>query len=68
MCLTCGCLNPTDSHGDQRNITINQLQKAAMAQKIGLADVIKNFIRTLPVVVKNWKTYNHASEVQDKGN
>lgn len=57
MCLTCGCLNPTDNHGDQRNITIDNFKKAADAQKIGLMDAIKNFLRTLPVVIKNWKSY-----------
>lgn len=37
-----------------------------MAQNIRLIDVINNFLRTLPVVVKNWKTYNNSSEIPNK--
>lgn len=66
MCMSCGCLNPTDSHGDERNITVNHLREAANAQKIGLMDVIKNFIKTLPVVIKNWHTYAASADLEKK--
>jgi len=58
MCMNCGCLNPTESHGDQRNITIDTLKKAGEANNMNLAEVLKNFVRTLPVVLKNWKNYS----------
>lgn len=57
MCITCGCLNPTDNHGDERNITIRHLQKAGEAQKISIIAVLKNILKTLPVIIKNIKTY-----------
>ena len=57
MCVSCGCGNLTESHGDQRNITIDTLKKAAEAQGIGLKDVLKNIIQSIPVIIKNWKTY-----------
>lgn len=66
MCLTCGCLNPTDDHGDQRNITITDMQKAADVQDISLLQAFKNFVKTLPVVIKNWKTYSLSSPVRKK--
>jgi len=31
MCVSCGCGSPNDKHGDQRNITLNDLDQAAKA-------------------------------------
>lgn len=57
MCITCGCLNPTDNHGDERNITVKQLQNAGEAQGITFIQVLKNILKTLPVLIKNIKSY-----------
>ncbi|HJX06619.1 MAG TPA: hypothetical protein VJ736_00985 [Actinomycetota bacterium] len=34
MCMTCGCGEPNDDHGDKANITYDQLQSAAEAANI----------------------------------
>ncbi len=39
MCASCGCATPNDNHGDDRNITLDQLQGAAEAAKISLGEV-----------------------------
>lgn len=31
MCLSCGCKKPNDDHGDNRNITMKDLEQAAQA-------------------------------------
>ena len=32
MCLSCGCGEPHDNHGDSRHITLEMLQAAAAAE------------------------------------
>jgi hypothetical protein len=34
MCLSCGCGEPNEKHGDDRNITMEDMQKAAQASNI----------------------------------
>jgi len=34
MCMICGCGKPNDQHGDEANITYDQLQAAAEAANI----------------------------------
>jgi hypothetical protein len=42
MCVSCGCNTPNDDHGDDRNITMNDLQEAGQAAGIPLEDVVRN--------------------------
>ena len=42
MCVSCGCGKLNDNHGDERNITIDQIQKAASAAGFSPSDVVKN--------------------------
>lgn len=49
MCLTCGCGRPNDDHGVEDNITLDDLQAAADAQKISLNEAAQNFVTTLDV-------------------
>jgi hypothetical protein len=43
MCLSCGCNEPDDDHGDERNITTKSLEAAAKAGEVGsTAEVVKN--------------------------
>lgn len=51
MCLTCGCSEPNNSHGDTRNITLNDLARSGDAQGIALGQVIINLIKSLKLVV-----------------
>lgn len=42
MCISCGCNEPEESHGDERNITVATLQRAAAASNLTIQDVVKN--------------------------
>ena len=41
MCVTCGCGRYEDSHGDERNVTVASLQRAADASNQTLRDVLQ---------------------------
>jgi hypothetical protein len=42
MCMTCGCGEPHDDHGDRRNLTYDAFKKAADASKISVKEAVKN--------------------------
>ncbi len=42
MCVSCNCGKPNDNHGDPRNITMDQLDKAAQAIGKSPKDVAQN--------------------------
>ena len=42
MCASCGCQKWEDSHGDQRNITLNELRQAADAAGVDMQRVVEN--------------------------
>ena len=42
MCLTCGCGRPHETHGNPDNITYEDLEKAAKAGEVSVADAAKN--------------------------
>jgi hypothetical protein len=44
MCASCGCGKPNDTHGDQRHITLDQVQQAAAASNITPKEVAKNLM------------------------
>jgi 8-oxo-dGTP pyrophosphatase MutT (NUDIX family) len=46
-CLTCGCHEPFNSHGDHRHITLDELQAAADASNISLDEAADNVDETL---------------------
>ena len=41
MCISCGCGKFEDSHGDERNITVASLQRAAAASNLTMQEVLK---------------------------
>ena len=47
MCVSCGCNKPNDKHGDDRHITMEQLEKAASAAGKSTADVAKNIQKSV---------------------
>jgi hypothetical protein len=47
MCMSCGCGEPHEDHGDARNITYSDLKKAADASKIPVKKAVKNIEATL---------------------
>jgi hypothetical protein len=42
MCLSCGCGKSNDTHGDDRNITQDDLNRAAQAANISPQQVAQN--------------------------
>ena len=50
MCLTCGCGEPHEDHGDPANITYEDLKKAADAAEISVDDALKNVQETVKKV------------------
>jgi hypothetical protein len=42
MCLTCGCGQPHEDHGNPDNFTYEDLEKAAEAGEVSVADAVKN--------------------------
>jgi hypothetical protein len=47
MCLTCGCGEPNESHGDDAHITYDQFKKAADAAEISVDEAATNLQETL---------------------
>lgn len=42
MCISCGCGKYEDSHGDERNLTVSSLQRAAAAGNLTMDQVLQN--------------------------
>ncbi len=42
MCMSCGCKQPDERHGDDRNIVRQDLEDAAKASDITAREVVKN--------------------------
>ena len=47
MCLSCGCGEPNESHGDPRNITMQKLEEAAQAGDITPEQAAQNIVEAL---------------------
>ena len=45
MCLICGCGRPNDDHGDQRNITMDDINEAAQAAGTTRDRVLQNIMQ-----------------------
>jgi hypothetical protein len=46
MCLSCGCGEPNDNHGDDRHITLDMLQQAAEAAEVSPEEAVNNIVET----------------------
>lgn len=44
MCMNCGCMQPNDDHGDERNITQDELDRAAQAANISRDQAAQNIM------------------------
>lgn len=42
MCVSCGCGKPNDAHGDMRNITRDDVNRAAEAAGITADEAVRN--------------------------
>lgn len=47
MCLSCGCKKPNDDHGDNRNITMKDIDQAAQAAGTTRDQVAQNIEKTV---------------------
>jgi hypothetical protein len=47
MCMSCGCGEPYESHGDKRNIIYADLKKAGDASRISVKEAVRNIEKTL---------------------
>lgn len=47
MCLTCGCGEPNADHGDERHITLKDLDDAAEAAGIERSEAANNLQETV---------------------
>ena len=47
MCLSCGCGEPDDNHGDPRHITTENLEEAAAAAEITAEEAANNIVEAL---------------------
>ena len=46
MCLNCGCHMAHDDHGEQANITYEDMKRAADANNMGVAESIRMVLET----------------------
>jgi hypothetical protein len=46
MCMSCGCKQPNEDHGDDRNITMDALQQAADAAGISVDEAASNIVES----------------------
>ena len=47
MCLDCGCGEPNERHGDDRHIIMDDIQAAATASEIPMAEATRNIVEAL---------------------
>ena len=47
MCLSCGCGEPNDNHGDPRHITSDMLKAAAEAAEINEDEAAHNIVEAI---------------------
>lgn len=47
MCLTCGCMEPNDKHGNDAHLTEDEFMASAKASKLSPGEALDNLIRTL---------------------
>jgi hypothetical protein len=47
VCLTCGCGEPNEDHGDPAHITYDDLKRAAGAAEISVDEAVANLNETV---------------------
>ncbi len=52
MCLTCGCLKPHENHGKEDYLTIEQFEKSAGLDNLGLDAAVENLKKTVEIAKK----------------
>ncbi len=52
MCLTCGCWEPDDDHGDPEYITLTKFARVARKDDLSVDEAAKNLVKTLKIAAK----------------
>ncbi len=42
MCISCGCDEPEDNHGNAKHMTLKQFREAATAAEVEMPQLLKN--------------------------
>ncbi|HSP54427.1 MAG TPA: hypothetical protein VLS25_02470 [Dehalococcoidia bacterium] len=58
--MSCGCKQPNETHGDERNITLRDLEQAAAAGGTNVQGVMKNFKQDFDLAVPVSSTAGRA--------
>ena len=56
MCMSCGCEAPNDDHGNERNITQDDLDRAAQAANISREEAAENIVSCCPAALPTGRT------------
>jgi hypothetical protein len=52
MCVSCGCGVPDAAHGDDRHITLDDLEAAAKAVGLSVEEVVRNIVESIATTSK----------------
>jgi len=62
MCISCGCNDPADNHGDTRNITLQDIDAAAQAAGTTREKVLRNISDVTQPAQQNATTSAHSRQ------
>jgi hypothetical protein len=68
MCISCGCGNPNDDHGDARNITMQDVDQAAEAAGTTRAKVLQNIMQGSQQTSTSNEQAQQAAALQSQNN
>lgn len=56
MCLTCGCWEPEDDHGDPEYLTLSKFKKIAKKDDLTVEEAARNLQKTLRLAAARRQT------------
>lgn len=66
MCISCGCGNPDDDHGDARNLTLNDIDQAAIAAGTTRDKVLQNIMGSSGQNQQNNSEQSQANDLSQR--
>ena len=64
MCLSCGCGKPNEGYGDNRHITMEDLDQAAQAADITRDQAVQNIVNTVAQVQGQQSSSGQSTDAQ----
>lgn len=64
MCLSCGCGKPNEDYGDSRNITMEDLDKAAQVENLSREQTVQNIVNTVAQAQGQQSSSDQSSQAQ----